>query len=88
MVKVSSLLSTDNTFVLLKYVETMKECEEQEQVADKLKGDYKILITTISGNKYTVSVKTQIDIYKSHGGPTDIYKMRDEIINQWLRTSI
>lgn len=88
MFRIGALVSTDDTFILLKHIESLKENPvDTEKVVDKLKGDLSILVTTVSGNTFTIAMSKQIEIYDSHGGPKNVYEMRNAIIDHWIKLS-
>lgn len=88
MARMSTIVAEDGTFILLRYIESIKEnTESQETVVDKLKGDLSIIVTTISGKVYTISMMHQIEVYKEHGVPKNVFEMRSSIIEQWIRNS-
>lgn len=88
MINLATIVSDDDTFILLRYVESIKENNEpQETVVDKLKGDISLIVTTTSGKVYTISMLHQIETYKDHDVPQNIYEMRNSILEQWIRIS-
>ena len=85
MYRITTLVSTDNTFVLLKYIESIREVSIDDQVVDRLKDDITLAIKTVSGTEYIISMSTQIEIYKDHGATNSKVEMRNNIVDQWLR---
>lgn len=82
------LITTDDTYVLLRYVESIREnpCD-QERVIDELKNDTRITIVTVSGKEHIVSMARQIELYKGVDCPKDRYEMRNIIIDNWIKFS-
>lgn len=88
MFRVLALVTTDETFVLLRAIESIKQDKpDDEEIIDKLKDDITLSIVTLSGKEYKISVVQQIAIYEDHGAPQNKFEMRNAIVDQWIKAS-
>jgi hypothetical protein len=80
------VITSDNTLVLLNCIESINISRlPEDEIADKLKDDVFILITTISGKTYEISMKHQCNSFdKSYNITNDLVKLRSEIVEHWL----
>ncbi len=88
MFRVVALVSTDETYILLRSIESIKQDKAADgEIIDVLKNDITLTVITVSGKEYEISVAKQMEIYKAHGSPQDKFAMRNLIIDHWLKTS-
>lgn len=80
------VVAEDRTVIALKFVESMNlSREESDLVADKLKGDRIIHVTTSSGNSYAISMQTQIKLLKPQFSISDDpEELRSSIFERWV----
>ena len=81
-----ALVTSDNTYVLLKFVESISEPRRDEalEIIDKLRADVRLSFRTISGKCYTISMQHQISEFKAHNPPTNEQEYCDCIIKRWI----
>jgi len=81
-----AVVTADNTYILLKYIESIGEAPDDKEllVIDKLKSDVRITIRTISGREYVISMQHQISTFSSHNAPDNVFECRDSIIKRWI----
>jgi hypothetical protein len=73
--------------IALRYIESMNLTRDgQQELFDKLKDDYLILITTVGGRTFSISVQHQIETMgKQYSLDKDPLVVRDAIFEKWLR---
>ena len=81
-----SLITNDGTIVSLRYVESISQVSKDEDaVIDKLKDDLTFLVTTVSGNKHTISIKRLVKAYKKdHHFDNDMHETYLAILDRWI----
>ena len=81
-----SLITDDGTIVSLRYVESISQVSKDEDaVVDKLKDDLTFLITTVSGNKHTISIKRLVKAYKKdHHFDNEMHETYLAILDRWI----
>ena len=81
-----SLITDDGTIVSLRYVESISQVSKDEDaVIDKLKDDLTFLVTTVSGNKHTISIKRLVKAYKKdHHFDNDMHETYLAILDRWI----
>ncbi len=81
-----ALVTADNTYILLKFIESIGDAplDDNLLLIDKLKSDVRILVRTISGKGYVISMRHQMSALASHNPPNDEYEYRDCIIKRWI----
>ena len=81
-----SLITDDGTIVSLRYVESISQVSKDEDaVIDKLKDDLTFLITTVSGNKHTISIKRLVKAYKKdHHFDDEMHETYLAILDRWI----
>ena len=81
-----SLITDDGTIVSLRYVESISQVSKDEDaVIDKLKDDLTFLVTTVSGNKHTISIQRLVKAYKKdHHFDNDMHETYLAILDRWI----
>lgn len=81
-----ALVTADNTYILLKFIESIGEPPANSELLliDKLKSDIRISVRTISGKDYVISIRHQMSTFVSHNPPSDEFEYRDSIIKRWI----
>lgn len=81
------LVSDDGTVIALRHVESIKLDRTNEQaVVNILKEDYSFDIITLSGMKYTISVKTQITAFQDQTFYGTHEEIAMSIFEKWIYT--
>ncbi len=72
--------------IALRCIESMNLTRDgQQELFDTIKGDYLILIETIGGKSYNISIQGQIDTMGTqYDLEKDLLKLRDSIFSKWL----
>jgi hypothetical protein len=72
--------------IALRCIESMNLTRDgQQELFDTIKGDYLILIETVGGKSYSISVQNQIDTMGTqYDLEKDLLKLRDDIFSKWL----
>lgn len=81
-----AIVTDDGAYILLKFVESLGpvEYDEAQCVVDKLKGDVRLSVRTISGQNYIISMQHQMKMFKTHNPPVDEQEYCDCIIKKWI----
>ena len=73
-------ISTETGEIIpLKFVESMRLRDAEEEVVDKLKGDVSIMIRTVSGKDYIISMNTYHKMYNQTNDDLAV-----SIYDKWL----
>jgi hypothetical protein len=67
----SAVVTADNTWILLKHVESISVVLDNDEycVIDKLKDDLRMCIRTVSGKEYIISMRYQMSIFEGQNPP-------------------
>ena len=82
----AAVVTSDDTWILLKHIESLSVIldENEYRVIDRLKDDLRLLIRTVSGKEYVISMRYQMSIFDKQNPPDSQYKYRDCIVQRWI----
>jgi len=76
-----AFLAETGEVILLKFVESMRLRNEEDEIIDKLKGDVSFVVRTISGREYIVSMNT---VHGQIGGAVKGEHLAAAIYDKWM----
>lgn len=82
-------MSTDNVLIPLKHIESIcLEDDSENGVVNKLKDDFTLRITTLSGKQYEISMRRQVEmcseIYSVSQDEEDMKHLGSEFVKKWV----
>lgn len=75
---------SDGIIIGIPFIESIDlHIEKDEEIVDKLKGDVRFKIRTISGKEYTLSMSQHLATLTDYSLPTDASALGQAILDKW-----